>query len=197
VIRRSRRSALPALALAPLLVFAAAIRSAAADEPPDAPLPETAQAGHGRFGLGVLLGQPVGISMKLFVAPNHAFQLGLGYDLVLRDAGTVTLDYVWHPIPMASTRTLVLTWHIGLGGSLGVWPAGHDYDCRDGDLVTPGIQPVCRTAWVQPGVRAPLGFEVVLRDVPLELYAEFAPGVLVYPMIEFLAQGGFGVRWYF
>jgi len=198
VIRRSRHSVLLALvlALAPLFALATATRSAAADEPPDAPATETAQAGHGPFGLGVLLGEPVGMSIKLFVAPDHAFQLGLGYDLILRDAGVVTLDYVWHPIAISANRTLVLTWHIGIGGSLGVWPAGHDYDCRDADPVLPGIQPACRTAWVQPGVRAPLGFEVVFRDLPLELYAEFAPGVLVYPMIEFLAQGGFGARWY-
>ena len=195
MIRRNRHSVL--LALVPVLAIAAAPRpAAAAGEPPEAPATETAQAGHGPFGLGVLFGQPVGVSVKLFVAPNHAFQLALGYDLILRDAGIVTLDYVWHPIAISASRTLVLTWHIGIGGSLGVWPAGHDYDCRDADPVLPGIQPACRTAWVQPGVRAPLGFDVVFRNLPLELYAEFAPGVLVYPMIEFLAQGGFGLRWY-
>jgi hypothetical protein len=195
VIRRNRHSVL--LALAPLLAAAAApAPAAAADDPPDAPSPDTAQAGHGPFGLGLLLGLPVGMSLKLFVAPDHAFQLGLGYDLVLRDAGTVTLDYVWHPIAIAATRTLVLTWHIGIGGSLGVWPVGHGYDCRVTIPLPPGGPLTCRTAWVQPGVRAPLGFEVVLRDVPLELYAEFAPGVYVYPTIEFLAQGGFGARWY-
>ncbi len=91
---------------------------------------------------------------------------------------------------------MIFTWHVGLGGSLGVWPGGHDYDCRPSALLPPRPPFVCRNAWVQVGGRVPLGIDVVLRHVPVELYMEFVPGVFAYPTVEFLAQGGFGFRWY-
>jgi hypothetical protein len=158
--------------------------------------PSAVEASRGPFGMGVLLGQPVGLSLKLYVAPDHAFQLGLGFDLVFRDAAFVTLDWVWHPVPIADTRRFELTWHIGLGGALGVWPVGHAYDCRAPDPLQPDLPPVCRTVWVQPGARAPLGFDLRFHEVPLELYVEFAPGAFFYPVLEFLGQGGFGARWH-
>jgi hypothetical protein len=184
------------LALSALLAFASPARAAAPDPAVAASTAEPSSA-RGSFGLGVLLGQPVGLSFKLFVAPDHAFQLGLGYDLVFRDAALVTLDWVWHPVAIADTRTFELTWHVGLGGALGVWPVGHDYDCRAPDPLQPDLPQVCRTAWVQPGARAPLGFDLRFHEIPLELYVEFAPGAFFYPVVEFLGQGGFGGRWYF
>ncbi|MBI5490037.1 MAG: hypothetical protein HY905_22075 [Deltaproteobacteria bacterium] len=150
----------------------------------------------GTFGIGLLLGQPIGATAKVFLAPAHALQFGLGYDLVMLDAAIVTVDYVWHPTSIFGNSVFELTWHVGIGGSLGVWPVGSDYDCRDADPVLEGVQAQCRTAWVQPGVRVPLGLEMIFRDFPLELFVEFAPGVIAYPMVEFLGQGGFGARWY-
>jgi len=175
------------LALSALLALASPARAAEPD----------ASAAHGPFGLGVLLGQPVGLSFKLFVAQDHAFQLGLGYDLVFRDAAFVTLDWIWHPVSIADTSVFELTWHVGLGAALGIWPVGHDYDCSAPDPLQPDLPPVCRNAWVQPGARVPLGFDLRFHEIPLDLYVEFAPGAFFYPRIEFLGQGGFGARWYF
>lgn len=170
---------------------------------PLAPSPEEAGADHagepdrGPFALGVLLGRPLGASAVLFLAPDHALQFSLGYDLVLVDAATVTVDYAWHPFPIFGNSVVEFTWHVGIGASLGVWPAGHDYDCRDTDPSTEGIQAQCARAWVQPGVRLPLGIEMLFRSFPLEIFAEFGGGVVAYPVVEFLGQGGMGARWYF
>ncbi|MBI5502793.1 MAG: hypothetical protein HY907_21285 [Deltaproteobacteria bacterium] len=150
----------------------------------------------GTFGIGVLLGRPLGATAKVFLAPAHALQFGLGYDLVLLDAATVTMDYVWHPTSIFGNSVFEFTWHVGIGASLGVWPAGSEYDCSGGDPMTGGVPSECSTAWVQPGARVPLGIEMIFREVPLELFAEFAPGVIAYPEVGFLGQGGFGARWY-
>jgi hypothetical protein len=151
----------------------------------------------GTFGIGLFLGQPVGATAKVFLAPFHALQFGLGFDLVLRDAAVFTIDWVWHPTSIVGNSRLEFTWHAGLGASLGVWPAGHDYDCSGPDPMLGEEGPVtCREAWVQPGVRVPMGLELNFRDVPLEIFVEFAPGVFAYPEVGFLGQGGVGARWY-
>ena len=150
----------------------------------------------GTFGVGLLLGQPIGATAKVFLAPTHALQFGLGYDLVMLDAAIVSVDYVWRPTAIFGNSLFEFTWHVGGGASLGVWPVGSEFDCRDADPLTEGMQAQCRTAWVQPGVRLPLGLEMSFREVPLELFVEFAPGVIAYPMVEFLGQGGVGARWY-
>jgi hypothetical protein len=47
------------------------------------------------------------------------------------------------------------------------------------------------------GIRVPLGVGAQWTSIPLEVYAEVAPGIEVVPGTEFDLTGGVGVRYYF
>lgn len=119
---------------------------------------------NGKFGLGLELGEPTGLNGKWFLGANHALDFGVG-DLyhnfyVDGDGLHVYLDYLWHPVQLASTADFKLPFYVGVGGRLWFF----NYRCPGG----------CDGATLF-GVRVPLGIDFDLNKVPLDIFAEFVP----------------------
>jgi hypothetical protein len=149
------------------------------------------------FGLGVVLGEPTGITLKGILGAGHAVQASFAFALVYRDRFLAALDYVWHPTLVTANAALDLAWHFGLGGVLGVWYDEWAYDCidDDGSPLTPAV---CReSARLMGGLRVPIGLDLMFTGAPVELFLELAPEVELYPVIDWLLYGGFGARYYF
>ena len=126
---------------------------------------------NGKFGLGLELGEPTGINGKLFVAPDQALNFGIG-DIyhnyyVGGDGLHLYLDYLWHPIELASTDDFKLPFYVGVGGR--VW--FFDYNC-------PGAGP-CDGASIF-GVRIPVGVAFDFNNVPLDVFVQFVPTLDFY-----------------
>src|SRR5262245_49852717 len=88
-----------------------------------------------KFGLGLMLGDPTGLTAKYWVAQKNALDFGIGfasYGYRARDCWTDSLgrvrcdrygyghtslnvDYLWHPSVLAR-GSVELDWHIGVGG---------------------------------------------------------------------------------
>src|SRR5215216_27630 len=74
-----------------------------------------------RFGLGLELGAPTGLSAKYFFGGSMAVQCGLG---VMRDNWYyrysnglhLHAELVWHPVVLTSNSTFSLPLHVGVGG---------------------------------------------------------------------------------
>jgi hypothetical protein len=73
-------------------------------------------------GLGVLVGNPVAASLKVFLAPKHALQFGVGYAWLMspEEAGRkgtyrLHIDYAWHPGAIASNQVMDLLPYVGVG----------------------------------------------------------------------------------
>jgi hypothetical protein len=161
-----------AFALAATLVLAAA--PARADE--------VHGTEKGIFGVGLILGEPTGISAKLYLKDDQAIQAAIGAAFV---GGGFQLDsdYVFHPYILQSRDSFVLPLYVGPGVRV------IDYtDGRDGNALALGIRGV-------------VGLLFDFKNVPLDTFVEVA-AVLEYKFQDGAGAGitlnaGAGIRYYF
>jgi hypothetical protein len=153
----------------------------------------------GNFGLGFSLGDPMGLSMKYFMAPNHAIQGDLGWAPLHHGHGRLGFDYLWHPATFVSNSTLDFLPYLGFGLGMAFWAGrgyyygyhGHGRYYRD-DYYHYG------RGGVGMFIRAPiLGLGFHWKKAPLDTMFEgsWSPYV-IYPD---LAHGDFSfkIRYYF
>lgn len=139
-------------------------------------------------GLGLMGGNPSGLSLKVWTGGNVALDAGLGYSLWYGEALSFHGDVLWH------TRSLIqppadgyLPFYIGLGARVVMADAPHNYP------------------YTRIGVRIPLGLEYVFSNVPIGLFVEVVPTFDLagvpnsgpYNGQFFGPQGSIGFRYYF
>jgi hypothetical protein len=97
-------------------------------EPNANAVPSPAARAHsgGNFGLGVSLVDPLGLSAKLFLTPNHALQWHVAWLPFHHRGGGISMDYLFHPVTLASGRYLNLVPYFGAGLGFAFW----DHDRR-------------------------------------------------------------------
>jgi len=152
------------------------------------------------FGLGLVVGEPTGLTAKLYLSQPFALQFGAGFidHFNGQDGFHLNVDAIWHPAMVARGSTFTMPFYIGVGGRL----LDHSYDYFVND-----VHYVDHDTHL--GVRMPLGLLVDFSRVPLDLYFEVAFVVdLVYfdesygPYHDayrdrFDLNGGVGLRYYF
>jgi hypothetical protein len=132
----------------------------------------------GVFGIGLIVGEPTGVSAKYYLvdaAVGAAF-IGRGYQ--------VHADYLWHPWVLDQKESFALPVYIG--GGLRVL----DHNASDDD-----------EDHVRIGLRVPAGILFDFTRIPLDVFAELA-GVLDYRTAGDASFGvdvnfGAGARYYF
>jgi hypothetical protein len=85
------------------------------------------------FGLGVSVGDPMGVSVKYFLHPAHAISGHLAWGLLHHGDGLAEIDYHWHSRPIGDSPIVDAYVYVGGGVGVAVWaregPAslqGHD-----------------------------------------------------------------------
>jgi hypothetical protein len=93
----------------------------------------------GNFGLGVSLGDPMGVTGKLFLSPQHALQFDFGWAPLHHGGGDLAVTYLFHPATWASTSAFDFLGYLGVGVGLGIWGdggyghgGGHNWDRNHG-----------------------------------------------------------------
>ena len=140
------------------------------------------------IGIGIEVGAPTSIDIKLMVGNSEGIVIGVGGGIWYDESLALHLDYLWHPL-VAHFDGGTLSGYIGVGGwaSVGVDGAHIGY-----------YQPFYRGAQpVALGLRVPFGISLAFNTVPIELFAELVPAVEVFPGIGVFGQGGLGARFYF
>ena len=150
------------------------------------------------FGFGLVVGEPTGLTAKLYLSQPFALQFGAGFvdNFDGEDGFHANVDFIWHPAILARSADLTLPFYLGVGGRI----FDHSYD-----YIAMGTRYVDHDTRV--GVRVPFGLLMDFNHVPLDLYFELA---LVVDLIYFDEtivgpynrdragfQGGIGVRYYF
>jgi hypothetical protein len=151
----------------------------------------------GPFGLGLILGEPSGLTGKYWIDGASAVQAHLAFSLDEHDRGRdyviVIADYLYHiDVFNISSSSVDLPIYVGIGGKIGLltnnddWCVRHyrDQQCNDDSDVA-------------VGVRIPVGLDLLLRNAPLEFFLEIAPGLRVIPSTSGDVDGGLGARFYF
>lgn len=113
-------------------------------------------SGGGPFAVGLILGEPTGLSGKLFVSQRNALDFGLGFGSGYYDdhGNRIHADYLWHPKALTKNSTFVMPFYIGIGAI--IWD-NHRYDDRLGI-----------------GPRIPLGIDMYFREAPIDVFLELA-----------------------
>jgi hypothetical protein len=159
----------------------------------------SAHAQSGRpFGLGLVLGEPTGLTSKLYLSAPFALQFGLGWmaDYYDYDGIYVNIDLIWHPAVITRQPAFTMPFYVGVGGRLldnryrYYYQGPFYYDEHDTHL----------------GVRVPFGLLMDFNRIPMDLYLELAVVVDLIYFDDFAPyghgrrvdlNGGIGARYYF
>jgi hypothetical protein len=125
------------------------------------------------FGLGVMVGEPTGISFKNWTGSNTAISGGATWSFSGQDAIHLHADFIKHQFGDIKVENGQLPWYFGLGARVAL---------QDESKV---------------GARVPVGLNYMVSDAPLDIFVEIVPMLNLLPDVEFEAGGSLGVRYYF
>jgi hypothetical protein len=124
------------------------------------------------FGIGIVLGDPTGLSAKLYTGSNNAFDFAAAWSFGGDGNLLLQADYVWHS-SLTNTSSGLLALYYGIGG-------------RVVFADDPAV-----------GVRIPVGLDYVFSTAPIDIFLEIVPVLDLIPSTEFDLNGGVGVRFWF
>lgn len=127
----------------------------------------------GNLGIGIMIGEPTGLSVKTWNSGRSAFGIGAAWSLSGRnEAIHLHADYLLHSwfTEMDEER---LAFYYGIGGR------------------------IIFADDPRAGVRIPLGLNYVFGSIPFDIFVEAVPIVDLTPETEFAGNGAVGIRYYF
>ena len=134
-------------------------------------------ARRGPIGVGVMLGEPNGVNLKFMTNAAQGLSLGAGIDMEESGDWHFHADYQHHFFPLDDND-----WQEGnLALYTGVGLRLRFLDGRDDDA----------------GLRIPLGASFTLARVPLDLFVEVAPVLVLLPEREMDTDWVVGARFWF
>src|SRR5690349_6742649 len=93
----------------------------------DEPLGESSGVEKGSFGVGLIIGEPTGLTARLYLGDDVAVQAAVGSDFGV-GALQVHVDYVWHPWLIEDRDSFVLLAYVGPGVRFIYYDKGRDGD---------------------------------------------------------------------
>jgi len=138
-------------------------------------LSDASPADAGPFGLGMIVGEPTGVSAKLGIGRKNAVDGALAWSLDDSDDLYVHADYLFHDYNLIPVEKGQLPLYFGLGGRLRLREDGDD----------------------TVGVRFPVGLEYIFATAPFEVFVEIAGILELAPDTDFDVNGGLGARFTF
>ena len=156
--------------------------------------PAQAQWKASPFGIGGRIGDPSGVSIKYWLASKSALQFDVGWRAAYWRSGrgvyypgpTLSVDWVFQIVNFAPRSPKV--WfgvHIGAGGA---------FSFVDECYVDTLGYTYCSNALT---ARMPIAFNVYIRKVHIEAFAELVPGLRLTPRMRPTFAGSIGARYYF
>lgn len=127
------------------------------------------------FGLGIIVGEPTGISGKAWTSSINAIDFALGYSFSPRNSRIhLHVDYLFHSLrPFDSSEKFLLYYGPGVR-----------IKSRQNDDSILGIRGVIGLAWIP-------------RNAPVDVFLEVVPILNIIPGTSFNMNAGLGARFYF
>lgn len=127
----------------------------------------------GDFGLGIIAGQPTGVTAKQWLGVNVSVDAALAWSFVHEGALYFHTDLQFHSFGRQPIEDGRLGVYAGAGGRILV------------------------TDTVNVGFRVPLGILYLFGGVPLDLFLEIAPTLELFPATAMSGGAAIGMRYYF
>jgi hypothetical protein len=131
--------------------------------------------------LGVILGEPTGLSAKYWTTANTALDFGAAWSFGHDGNFHLHCDYLYHNFNIFEVDQGSLPLYFGIGGRVRF----ESDDPKDDDKGT------------RVGLRMVLGLEYLVAAYPMSVFFEIAPIVDVAPKTEGSMNGGLGIRYVF
>lgn len=133
-----------------------------------------AKAQQDGFGLGIIIGEPTGLSFKKFISDNKAIDGALAWSLRGEGAVHIHADVLWHNFDLINVSKGRLPLYYGIGGRITA-PAHHDANF---------------------GVRIPVGLAYMFDGAPVDIFFEVVPILDLVPSSDVTFNGAIGARFY-
>lgn len=130
-------------------------------------------AAQGNFGLGIILGEPTGVSAKLWLTDRTAIDAAAAWSFSNDAAFHLHADYLFHNFDLISVEKGKLPVYFGIGGRV---------KFEDDSKV---------------GVRIPVGLAYIFDGAPMDIFFEVVPILDLAPDTDFTANGAIGIRYFF
>ena len=127
------------------------------------------------FGLGIMLGEPSGLSGKLWSGEKTAFDFGLAWSTSKNTGVAVHADYIWHNVDMINVDKGALPFYYGIGVRY------RSRDDNDDNI----------------GVRIPLGLDYLFAQSAFDVFFEIVPILDLAPDTDFEINVAIGGRYFF
>jgi len=125
------------------------------------------------FGLGVIVGEPTGISVKAWMGRGGAICAAAGWSLTETEYINFHGDYIFHNFSLINVEKGSLPVYYGVGIR----------------IKTKGE--------TKFGVRIPVGIDYLLDNAPLDIFFEIVPVLDLTPETKFRFSAGLGIRFFF
>jgi hypothetical protein len=133
----------------------------------------TVRAQNKGFGLGIILGEPTGISGKLWTGYKTAIDGAVAWSFEKESSMHLHGDFLHHSFNRARVDEGKLLLYYGIGGRV---------KFEDDSKV---------------GVRIPLGIDCLFAHSPLDFFLEIVPILDLAPKTDFSLNGAIGIRYFF
>ena len=139
-----------------------------------------------KLGLGLIVGEPTGISAKLWTSHTTAFDFGLGWsvggDRIGKYDGSYDggsrihfhMDYLWHTFEAIRSNDRFPLYY-GIGGRINTG-AGYNSSIA---------------------VRGVIGLAWMPRETPIDIFFELVPSLQLTPSAGIAIDAGLGIRYFF
>ncbi len=126
------------------------------------------------FGLGIIVGEPTGISGKYWLDGANAIDGGIAW--AFEDEGAVHLhgDYLFHKFDVFPVDKGKLPLYYGIGGRI-------RFEEHDSKF----------------GVRIPVGMNYIFANDPLDFFIEIVPILNLAPKTDIAFNAAIGIRFFF
>lgn len=129
-----------------------------------------------RFGVGVIAGEPTGITVKYMIDYNSGADAGIGWETSGDNEFHIYGNYLYHVYDL-----IIKVPHGKLPLYFGCGARFIDREKKDDKF----------------GVRIPVGIEYLFENVSLGAFLELAPVLDLTPDTDFDLEAGIGIRFFF
>jgi hypothetical protein len=125
------------------------------------------------FGLGIIIGEPTGVSFKYWTGSNSAFDGAVAWSFIDGGALHIHADYILHSFNLIPVPSGTLPLYYGIGAR---------------------IKLLDKASF---GVRVPVGLAYLFSGTPIDIFLEVVPILNLAPKTDFKINAAIGGRYFF
>lgn len=136
-------------------------------------------------GVGLIVGEPTGLSLKKWIGGNSAIDAGVAWSFSENASLHLHGDYLFHRFDLLSAPELkgTIPLYFGLGARVKFKEGDNGHGRNDSDALV--------------GIRVPLGIAFLFSNAPVDIFAEIVPILDVAPDTDLGFNAAIGARYYF